>query len=143
MGLATAIARVQTLVGALSGMKGAPSKMPDKLHSFPFSVAYPGAGTWAMAYMGGAAIQDTGQIVIDLHLCSQDKGVAAAMDALGDYFETLPKALAADETLDGNITDQGMGPQIIVHDGLLALTYAGIDTYACRWRLNYEREETL
>lgn len=142
MGLQAAVARAQVLIKALSGIKGAPATIPNKLRDFPFSVAYPGRGTWARAYMGDQ-VQNTGEIVVELYLCTQARGINFAVTRLMDYFETLPVALMRDDTLNANITTQGMGPPTITCDPLLAGEYAGVEVFFYRWRLNYEREEDL
>lgn len=142
MGLQAAVARAQVLIKALSGIKAAPATIPDKLHGFPFSVAYPGRGTWARAYMGEQA-QNTGEIVVELYLCARDRGIEFAVTRLMDYFESLPVALMGDDTLNANLTTQGMGPPTITCDPLLAGSYAGIEVFFYRWRLAYEREEDL
>lgn len=142
MGLEAAVARAQVLIKALSGMKGAPATIPDKIHGFPFSVAYPGRGTWARAYMGEQA-QNTGEIMIELYLCPQARGLQFAVTRLMDYFEAIPKALMGDDTLNANLTTQGMGGPTITCDLLLAGEYARLPVFFYRWRLAYEREEDL
>lgn len=145
MGLQAAVARAQVLIGALSGIKGAPATIADKLHDYPFSVAYPGRGTWSRAYMASSDenVQNIGEIVVELYLCARDRGIEFAVTRLMDYFETLPKALMDDDTLNANLTTQGMGSPTITCDPLLAGVYAGVEVFFYRWRLNYEREETL
>ena len=142
MGLQAAVARAQVLIGALAGIKGAPATIPNKLRGFPFSVAYPGRGTWARAYMG-EQVQNTGEIVVELYLCARDRGIEFAVTRLMDYFETVPLALMGDDTLNANLTTQGMGAPTITCDPLLAGLYAGIEVFFYRWRLAYEREEAL
>lgn len=143
MGLQAAVARAQVLIKALSGIKGAPATIPDKLRDFPFSVAYPGRGTWARAYMGDEQVQNTGEIVVELYLCPRARGVEFAVTRLMDYFEIVPLALMGDDTLNANLTTQGMGAPAITCDPLLAGEYAGVEVFFYRWRLAYEREEDL
>lgn len=142
MGLQAAVARAQVLIKALSGIKAAPATIPDKLRDFPFSVAYPGRGIWERQYFG-AQIQNTGEIVVELYLCARARGIEFAVTRLMDYFEIIPKTLMGDDTLESNLTTQGMGPPTITCDPLLAGEYAGIEVFFYRWRLNYEREEDL
>ena len=143
MDLIAAAARAQVLIKALSGIKGAPETIPDKPRDFPFSIAYVGEGTWGHDYMDDGKMQDKGEIIIELYLCAMDRGIRFAMTRDADYLLTLPKALVNDDTLNANITTQGMGPPTIKRERPQAGEYAGIGVFFRRWRLSYEGEVTL
>ena len=141
MSLLEAVTRVQALIGALSGIKGAPAVIPDNINVYPFVVAYPGRGEWDQPAQG-TIIEDVGEIVIDLHACSQDKGINQAARVVLTYWESIPKLLLGDETLDGKISWIRAGAPAMIVDGLLAMGYGAIPTYGCRWRLRYLKDET-
>ena len=142
MSLSTIVTRIQTLIGALSGIKGAPAIIPDNINDYPFVVAYPGKGHWDQRGYGGPA-DDVGEIVIDLHAGPQDKGVSQATSTILTCWETLPKALLSDSTLSGLMSWLQVGFPTIITDGMLAMMYGAVPTYGCRWRLRYSKEETV
>ena len=140
MSLLTAITRVQAIVGALSGIKGAPSVITDNINDFPFVVAYPGKGSWE-AVGFGTTMEDSGEIVIDLHAGPAAKGINQAVTTLLGYWETLPKAILADSNLNATISWIDFGGPALTSDGMLAMQYGAVSTYGCRWRLRYSKDE--
>jgi len=142
MGLLAAIQRVQTLVGAISGIKQAPDYPSNKIEQFPMIIAYPGPGTWDVPFNGLA--RNLGQIIIDLHAGPQDKGIREAVQTMLDYFEEVPKAILDDWNLGGNVETLVTGEEsALSYDGLMTMKYGSIPTYGLRWRLRYKREESL
>ena len=141
MSLLEAVTRVQALIGALSGIKGAPAVIPDNINVYPFVVAYPGPGYWDQPGQG-ETIEDVGEIVVDLHAGPQDKGINRAATTVLTYWESIPKLLLGDETLNGKINWIRAGAPAMSVDGLLAMGYGAIPTYGCRWRLRYSKDET-
>jgi len=142
MSLLEAVTRVQALIGALSGIKGAPAVIPDNFNDYPFVVAYPGGGNWDQPGFG-TTLEDVGEIIIDLHAGPQDKGISQAATTVLTYWESIPKKLLGDGTLNDKVSWVRAGAPAIMVDGLLAMGYGGIPTYGCRWRLRYSKDETM
>lgn len=142
MSLLEAVTRVQALIGALSGIKGAPAVIPDNINDYPFVVSYPGRGNWDQPGFG-TTIEDVGEIIIDLHAGPQDKGIKQAATTVLTYWESIPKKLLGDGTLNDKVGWIRAGTPAMIVDGLLAMGYGGIPTYGCRWRLRYSKDETM
>lgn len=98
--LPDAIARIQVLVRALGGIRGAPNEPPEKLNRFPFAVAFAGRGTWAGGSPAGEK-RGLHTIIVELHVARKDlpRDVAAAMG----YTESIPNTILNDPTLNGNV----------------------------------------
>jgi len=142
MTVSAIVSRIQTLTGALTGIKGAPLVIPNNINDYPWIVAYPGRGRWDWPGYGAPA-DDVGEIVIDLHAGPQDKGICQAVGIITGYWESLPKALLSDSTLEGLTNWLRLGTPAIATDGLLSMGYGGVATYGCRWRIRYSKEETV
>lgn len=142
MSLQTAIARVQTLMAALSGIKVAPALLPDNVNDYPFIIAYDGEANWDMPTFDATA-QHEGTIVIELHAGSRDKGVRQAIEKALPFAESVPKALLGDPRLNDTVSWLQYGSSPITSSGLIIMEYGGIETYGYRWRLGFSKEEAL
>jgi hypothetical protein len=89
MGLQEAIAKVQTYMAALSGIRAAPAFPPEKLDPFPFSVAYAGGGVWEP----GPAGVKTGLhiIVVEVHVARGD--LSHAVEKAMSFSDSVPNLL--------------------------------------------------
>lgn len=98
-----AILAVQAIVGALSGINGAPNYPPEQINDFPFAVAYPGDGEHRV----GTLVNNTGerkflgQIVLEVHVSRAD--LPSAVQASIGFGDTIPNALLKDPTLNGTV----------------------------------------
>lgn len=126
--IAGAIARIQTLVGAISGIKAAPTAPPGQMAQYPYAMIYQGAGTWTTEASGTKRFE--GNLVLELHVPFAD--LSRASDTLAGYVESVVNALAGDPTLNSTVATIQWP---IAFDGLVARNYAGTDTLAYVWRI--------
>ena len=127
---------MQSLLGAITGIKGAPSRIPDQFTDFPVFVSYPGAAQWLPIGLNNR-ISCEGSIIVELHAGSQDLGINMASSVIQAVWETVAKTLAADPTLNGNITSDDWERPWFSSSGLIEMSLAGIQTYGVRWILRY------
>ena len=128
MTLQTAIAQLQTTLGALTGIRNAPEYPPDNASAFPFIIAYAGPGGFTAGEPAGM-MKYLGSIVIDLHLARKDlpRDVEKAMA----YHDSIPDAILGDTTLGGTISTCGE----VRTSGLIFLKYAETDTIGIRFTI--------
>jgi hypothetical protein len=128
MTLQTAIAQLQTTLGALSGIRGAPEYVPDNTAVFPFIVAYAGPGEFRAGEPPGM-MKYLGSIIVDLHLARKDlpRDIEKAMT----YHDAIPNAILSDTTLGGTVSTMGA----VSSSGLIFLKYAETDTIGIRFTL--------
>lgn len=131
-----AIARVQTLVGALSGVRKAPTTPPESMNEFPFAIAYLGTGEWTHYTNGGK--QFLGDIMVELHVARKD--LPRNVGLLMDYAESIPNAIMADVTLNGTVSSVNG----VRCEGLRAVNYAqGLETLAMAWAVHIKMQNGL
>ena len=99
MSLATAIAAVQTVAGAVSGIKQAPTNPPEQSAMFPFSICYARTGTETPQSSGWSVALHT--LVCELH-CQRTVLPLAVAQALPLY-EEFAAAILADVGLAGAV----------------------------------------
>lgn len=68
--LEDAVVSLQNLISQISGLRGAPTEPPEKITTWPFSVAFPGEGEWIF----GDGSYDTGlhTIILQIHTARKD-----------------------------------------------------------------------
>lgn len=126
MTLQAAITQLQTTLGALSGIRGAPEYPQENTSVFPFLVAYAGMGDFIAGEPAGM-MKYLGSIIVDLHVARKDLP-RDAEKAMG-YHDTIPNAILKDTTIGGTIST--CGP---VHvSGLIALKFGELDTLGIRF----------
>ena len=84
-----AIAEIQDVVGAISGIKAAPDQPPEDMNEFPFAVAYSDSG--AFGWLAKNAVEGRHNIKVEIHVQRQNLpyDVAAAMA----YCHNVPIAI--------------------------------------------------
>ena len=100
MTIQAAVTAIQGVVENVTGIQAAPDNPPDAMLAFPFSVTYPGTGTWITESAG----QKKGlhNLVCEIHV--QDiGGLGVAYQASVGYGDTVPNALMSDPTLGGAV----------------------------------------
>ena len=135
--LSGALARVQVLVGALSGIRRAPTDPPASMNVFPFSIAYVGAGEWTEYSNGGK--QFLGDLMLELHVAFKDlpRNVAELMT----YAESIPNAILGDGS---NLNSTVSSVNGIRFDGLRVVAYAqGLETLAMVWAIHVKMQNAL
>lgn len=97
--LQQAIANLQTIIGAIPGIRQAPDTAPEKITQFPFAVAYPESGS--IDLRSGGWYKGLHTIVLELHVARKDlpRDIATAMP----FIESIPAALDANPTLNGSV----------------------------------------
>lgn len=91
--LQQAIAAIQNIAAALSGMRAAPAYAPDSINQFPFAVSYPAHGS-----VGGTDFhQARYTIVTEIHVSRRD--LPRDMATLMPYVELFTQAVLASPTL--------------------------------------------
>ena len=103
MGLQDAITGVQALVGAVSGIKSAPSYPIEKLGPFPMAVAFAGEGVWEFG--AGGDKKGLHSIVVIVPVARKDMKYDA--EKVMPFCESVPNAIMADPTLGGNASTFG------------------------------------
>ena len=132
-----ALARVQTLVGALSGIRKAPTEPPASMNAFPFSIAYIGPGEWTEYSNGGK--QFLGDLMLELHVAFKDlpRNVAELMD----YVESIPNAILGDNS---NLNSTVSSVNGMRFDGMRVVAYAqGLETLALSWAIHVKMQNAL
>jgi len=123
-----AIARVQTLVGAISGVAAAPTTLPGKLTQFPFALIYPGSGSWTTE--AATAKRYEGELILELHVAYKELGRSS--DLLASYVESVVNELADDPTLSGTVATIQWPVRF---DGLVGRNYGDVETLAYVWHI--------
>ena len=100
-----AVAALQDIVGALTGIKGAPDYPETDVILFPYLLAYLSSGNIVGATMdGGTDAVDT--ITLDLHAGTSENFTAGIRVAAG-YLDTILGALEDDGDLNGTVQSIG------------------------------------
>jgi len=97
---ADAIAQIQSMVKSLALIKEAPSEPPESANQFPFTIAYPGRGTFQFETYGwGTGLNE---IVLEVHFARTNlpKAIRQAIP----FHEQFLDLLIADPTLSGTVT---------------------------------------
>ena len=97
MGLVAAIADLQGTIGALTGIREAPTYPGDKLPPLPSSFCFVASGEWKQQPAGAR----TGLHVLRLQIYWDRKDLARDVTKAMVYVETIPNAIMADYTLGG------------------------------------------
>jgi len=98
MALSDAIGEVQSIVGALSGIKGAPDNPPESINQFPFSLCYAYRGEWQRMSDWKKGLHT---IVCEIHFSRQN--LPKAIEMAMPYAESVPNALLGNPTLNGTV----------------------------------------
>jgi len=103
MALQDAIAKVQELAGAVSGIRAAPEYLPESINIFPFLVCYAGSGSFEIAPAG--VMKGLHNIILELHVARQD--LPRDTKNVMQYSDSIPQAIMADPTLGGTVSTIG------------------------------------
>ena len=127
--LAGAIARVQTLVDAITSIRLVPDYPPEKLGAVPAAIVYMGAGEWHCEAMQK---RWRGDIVLEIMVGRTQPDLASAFEALTGYAESVANKLEGDPNLN-NTCDQIVFP--IRQEAPALVDYAGIEYVMVRWHI--------
>lgn len=97
--LEAAVAALQALVNAVSGIREAPALLTDVPHVFPCARAYPWEGEWTG--MGGEWKKGMQTIALDVHVANRN--VKHAVKALYPFADSIGNMLAANPTLSDTV----------------------------------------
>lgn len=98
MTIQAAIGGLQAIVGAVTGIKGAPSYAPEQLGVDMVAVCYPGEGEISIRV--ASEMQGLHDLVLEIHAAR--KNLPTDIAALIGFGDTVPKAILNDTTLGGN-----------------------------------------
>lgn len=103
MALQDAIAKVQDIAGAVSGIRAHPEYLPESINKFPFLVCYAGSGSFEIGPSG--VMKGLHNIILELHVSRQN----LPQDAKNvmQYSDSIPLALMADPTLGATVSTIG------------------------------------
>ncbi len=134
MAIATITTAIQTIAGALSGIRNAPSNPPDQVGAFPFAVTYPERGAFTAGSLTKALTAGQHVIVTEIHVARKDLPRAVA-GAIG-YADLFHTALQADPTLGGSV---------LIIDSLTwefgPLVWGAVETIGYRLRLTVTEDK--
>lgn len=116
-----AVAQIQTLAGALEGMRAAPSQPPEQLNVFPFALSY--IGQCEVVKPSATLTIHIYTIVTEIHVARKD--LPRDVAKLDSYPTLFPDAVWEDPTLDGAV-DTVMSCQ----GNITPMVYGGIETLA-------------
>ena len=122
-----ALQYMMDLVGAISGIRGAPDYPEEITNVYPFAIAYVGAGEW---HCQAGQKEFRGDLVLELHVSRKD--LPRDAEKLMGYVESIPNAIENAPTLN-NTCAQVMFP--IQFSGLVASQYGSQETLAYIWRV--------
>lgn len=132
-----AIARVQTLVGNLTGVRKAPTEPPASMNVFPFSICYVGAGEWS-EYSNGCK-QFLGDLMLELHVSFKD--LPRNVETLMDYVEAVPDAILGD---GANLNSTVSSCNGVRCEGMRVVAYTqGLETLALVWAIHVKMQNQL
>jgi hypothetical protein len=97
--LQAAIAALQALVGAVSGIREAPAILTEVPQVFPCARAYPWEGEWATLSAGTKRGRQT--IALDVHVARRD--MRYDMAQVYPFVDTIGEVLAENPTLSGTV----------------------------------------
>ena len=132
--LQQAITQIQTLVGALTGIKKAPATAPESINQFPFAVCYPESGTWELQ---AGVKKGLHTVVIEIHVARVDlpRDIATALG----YSESVVNTLMGNPTLAGMV-DTITGP-VLYRFG--SMHYAGQTTLGWQFRVTMKQQSAI
>ena len=119
--LAGAIARVQTLADAITGIKLVPDYPPEKLATAPAAVVYMGAGEWHCEAMQK---RWRGNVMVEVLVGRNQPDIPAAYKLLTGFAEAFANKLESEPTLNGTC-DQIMFP--IRQEAPVLISYAQLE----------------
>jgi hypothetical protein len=130
-GLENAIKQVQTYIGSLKGIKGAPLEPPDAINNYPFSVCYPDTGTFEIA----PTLSKKGlhAVVIELHV--NKKGVGASLATAIPFCAAIPNLLFS-KLLNDNRWNGTIDTFRSVSYAYGQFTYGGVETVGFKFTVN-------
>jgi hypothetical protein len=137
MSLQAAVLYLNDIVGAISGINGAPDYPTESQGTFPFSICYPGSGEFE--WEPYEALR--GRHIINLEVHFNRSNLAKAMKEMLPMVEAVRDVLKTDPTLGGNV-------DTIIASGGQAITYTTVyveigevKTIALRFRIPVKIKE--
>lgn len=129
MTIAGAITNLQTLVGAIAGIRSAPDYPPDNLSTFPVAVAYCESGRFQSESYG--AYVGFHVLALEIHW-KRSAPLRALVETTTPYAESVYEAIIADVTLSGAIDSMEPGDITYTH-GPMAYGEPPVDTFGYRF----------
>jgi len=130
MGVQQIVSKVQSYIGAISGMRSAPASPPDQPKMYPFSLVYPGEGEWSMEPISWK--KGLHSIVIEIHV--QRRDLPRDFESVVGFCESIPNALFRElvaDKWDGTVDTIGTISYVF---GVLG--YGGMDTIGFKFTVN-------
>lgn len=134
MALATVVAAIQDVAGALAGIKAAPDHPPEAANQFPFSLAYPLRET----VTGGPAGMMKRIVTIGCQIHCARQLLPRAVEQATPYGDTFPAAIWADLKLAGTVNHVN---EIRAEFGYME--YAGVKTIGWSFEIDAKIEEAV
>jgi hypothetical protein len=103
MALQDAIARIQTLVAAVDGIRASPQYLPEAINIFPYSVCYAGNGSYDFGPSG--VMKGLHNIILEIHVARKD--LPRDTEKVMDYADSIPLAIMHDPTLGATVSTIG------------------------------------
>lgn len=133
MTLAAAIGHIQATVGAVDGIRAAPAYPPDSMAVYPFTVCYPGSGTWERM-----SDWKKGLHTVNLEVHWARKDLYRDVEKAAAFAETIPNAILSDPTLGGHCETI-----TAVSYSFGAMQYGGVDTIGYRYQVTFKDETAI
>ena len=140
MAIQDVIARMQTVIEGISGIKGADQYLPEALPTVEnWVVMYPGESEFIPGLPAGymTALYN---VVIEIH--TPRNTLPMAIKRVIGYFDDIPNALY-DDRCDGYMNGTVSTIGEITSTGLVAMNYAGIDTVGFRYTVRDIKIQTV
>ncbi len=127
--IAGAIAQLQTLALAQTGMAMAPSYPLESFNEFPFAITFQGPSH----YDGGPVKQQFVTLITEIHVSRANLPVSIAK--IAGYGDTFPAAIWADATLAATVTCVNA----VSCSGLKPLGYGDMQTVGFRFEIDVKQ----
>jgi len=127
LSLASAIARVQTLMDGITSIRTRPDYPPDMIGAYPACLVYMGSGEW---HCQAGQKEWRGNIVIEILVPRQVPNLSRAFELLTGYAESVADALEDEPTLN-NTCDAIMFP--IIQEAPAATMWGSDELVGVRW----------
>ena len=133
MAIQDAIARMQTVIEGISGIKGADQYLPESLPTTEnWVVMYPGE-TQFVGGLPAGYMTSLYTVIIEIH--TPRTTLPQAHKRIVALFDDIPAALFSD-LYDTKLNSTVSTFDVITSTGLIAMNYAGIDTVGFRYTVS-------
>lgn len=137
MSLVSAISYLLTTVGAISGIKSAPSSPPESMNSFPFLICYPDSGEYSMEFAG----EDKGLHKINLELYFNRSNLPSAVTLMTPFIKLIKDAIKSDMTFGGSVDTVVASNNSKISYSVLSVEYADIECLVLQFSITVKVKE--